>query len=37
MNMKNVVREALKGKNPALHKELTASGKLNEFVPELAC
>ena len=32
----NLVREALKNKNPALFNSLQTSGKLNEFVTETA-
>ena len=36
MNTENLVREALKEKNPALFKELSATGQLSQFVTETA-
>ena len=36
MQTYDLVKAALKEKNPALYKELTASKKLNEFVRERA-
>ena len=36
MQIYDLVKAALKEKNPALYKELAASGKLNEFVRERA-
>ncbi len=36
MQMYNLVLEALKNKAPALHKSLEASGKLREYVQDLA-
>ena len=36
MSMETTVRLALKDKNPALFKELSASGELNQFVMERA-
>lgn len=36
MSIQQVVKEALKDKAPQLHKDLTASGKLTEYVRDLS-